>query len=240
MPPGKYHIISTKELEPELIRQAQEQGITLTVQPFIETFPLRSQQLTAIIHQLAGNPLKILFTSSYAITAIAEILQELIPESWKIYCLEGHTLDTVRLLFPRIPVLGSARDSRKLGKLIVESGDQGPFVFFCGNRRRPDLPETLNKASLPLEEIIVYKTINLSVAMDIPYDGVLFFSPSGAESFFSANVVPEGKICFAIGDTTAKMISSHTNNRVITCENPGREAMIGELIRHFGLNSQVL
>jgi uroporphyrinogen-III synthase len=61
----------------------------------------------------------------------------------------------------------------------------------------------------------------------------LFFSPSAANSFFSVNKLPTGIVCFAIGDTTAKIIAQHTTNKIVTSERPAQEVMMTDVARYF-------
>ncbi|HEX5668158.1 MAG TPA: uroporphyrinogen-III synthase, partial [Chitinophagaceae bacterium] len=65
------------------------------------------------------------------------------------------------------------------------------------------------------------------------FDGIIFFSPSAVESFFSMNQISNNTICFAIGDTTANALKQHTNNRIMVAKNPRQEDVIAMVIDHF-------
>ncbi len=60
----------------------------------------------------------------------------------------------------------------------------------------------------------MYKTTLNPKKFDRQFDAVLFFSPSGVQSFFSENNIAIGKaIC--IGKTTASEAKKYTDNVVI-------------------------
>src|SRR5450759_2557524 len=65
------------------------------------------------------------------------------------------------------------------------------------------------------------------------YDGILFFSPSAVNSFFSLNKINEQIQIFAIGKTTADAIHQQINKDLIIAETPGEEDMIEKVISYF-------
>jgi uroporphyrinogen-III synthase len=65
------------------------------------------------------------------------------------------------------------------------------------------------------------------------YHGILFFSPSAVQSFFSNNKISDQTILFAIGNTTATEIKKYTNNKIITGDEPGKENLVTEMIRYY-------
>jgi uroporphyrinogen-III synthase len=70
--------------------------------------------------------------------------------------------------------------------------------------------------------------------IDKVYDGILFFSPSAVESFFSKNKLPEQTVLFAIGNTTAKTIHRrYCNNRIMISDQPGKDELIEQAIEYF-------
>ena len=63
------------------------------------------------------------------------------------------------------------------------------------------------------------------------FDGVLFYSPSGVNSFLENNTL-ENKTCFCIGTTTAKALENRTKNIVIASQ-PTVENVITEVIKYY-------
>ncbi|MCC8142570.1 MAG: uroporphyrinogen-III synthase [Tannerellaceae bacterium] len=61
------------------------------------------------------------------------------------------------------------------------------YYFFCGQRRLNEIPERLSGAAISYKEVIVYETELTPQTLEKTYEGILFYSPSGVESFFSAN-----------------------------------------------------
>src|SRR5690606_5230744 len=113
-----------------------------------------------------------------------------------------------------------------LAALIVAGKPAERIVFFCGNRRRDTLPDTLKRNGLGLQELVVYTTTLTPHAIRAEFDGVAVFSPSAAESFFSVNRPGKKTVCFSIGDTTTAALKALADNRVITSSTTTETAMI--------------
>jgi uroporphyrinogen-III synthase len=62
-------------------------------------------------------------------------------------------------------------------------------------------------------------------------DGILFFSPSGVESYLQENKI-ENEACFCIGNTTAEALKYITPNRIIANQ-PNMESVIMKCIENY-------
>ena len=105
------------------------------------------------------------------------------------------------------------------------------YTFFSGNLRKETLPKALKEANIQFNEIQVYETTLTPHKLEIPVEGLLFFSPSGVESYLSENKIKK-ETCFCIGETTAEALFQSTKNIVIA-ENPSIEDVIFEVIEKF-------
>ena len=86
-------------------------------------------------------------------------------------------------------------------------------------------------AKINWEEIIVYETLLTSHKIEIQPNGVLFFSPSGAESYMQENRI-EDEICFCIGNTTAEALKYATPN-IIIANQPTIESTIIKCLEYY-------
>jgi len=91
----------------------------------------------------------------------------------------------------------------------------------------------LQQHDIEVNEIVVYQTVPVPHKISKPYHGILFFSPSAVESFFSNNKLPEQTVLFAIGNTTAKEIKKYTNNTIIISGQPGKENLVEAMMEYF-------
>ena len=117
------------------------------------------------------------------------------------------------------------QDSAKvLADEILKKYSGRSFIFYCGDRRLDTLPQRLRAAGMRLEERVVYRTHLNVKKFDTKFDAVLFFSPSGVESFAAANDLSHSAaVC--IGSTTAGAAREHTK-RIITAAFPSVEAVL--------------
>lgn len=121
-------------------------------------------------------------------------------------------------------VLEVQESAKLLADEIVKKYSGRSFIFFCGDRRLETLPKRLKGAGIRLEERVVYHTRLINRKFDTPFEAVLFFSPSGVESYSAANDLSESTaIC--IGPTTTKAARKHTK-QIITAAFPSVEAVL--------------
>lgn len=230
-------LLSTKQLPEELLKQAAARGVVLRVQEMIKIRPiLNKEQWDRLMPRFEKGKTNVAFTSASSVVALKPFLHPYVnphPLTWNIYCLSGKTREAIESL-PESPgkIVATADDASSLGKKIVAEGLQ-QLVFFCGDQRRDELPTQLREAGIDLEEVVVYTTEERPVTLDRPFDGVLFFSPSGVRSYFKANQLNENTVCFAIGRTTAESLRSLTKNKIIVSERPFVEELLHIALDHF-------
>ena len=119
----------------------------------------------------------------------------------------------------------------ELASTICNQYPKNSFTFFCGNMRRDFLPDALRLVQIRLEEIKVYETILTPHKIDFTPDGILFFSPSGVNSYLEENKI-ENENCFCIGTTTAEALKQVTPNRIIANQ-PTIESVVVKSIENY-------
>ena len=120
---------------------------------------------------------------------------------------------------------------KDLAKVITEKYADKNFTFFCGNKRREEIPSILKKKNVELKEIEVYKTEINQKQFYQEFDGILFFSPSGIQSFITKNEI-KNSFAFCIGETTASEAKKHTEN-IIVATKPSIENVIVQVVKKF-------
>jgi uroporphyrinogen-III synthase len=234
---AKYKVLSTKNLEPSLIEQAGENSIEIIEQEFIAVKPVWNQETFNKIQSFINDKtFNIALTSANAVDALNSYMHvggTYYVVDWNIFCLSGKTKQAVmNALLLRKNILGEASNATKLASKIISKGIK-EIVFFCGDKRRDELPIALKNANIKVHEVIVYETTETPVTVANDFDAILFFSPSGVQSFFSANELNKGSVCFAIGRTTATSIATFTQARIINSIAPDPKMMVEEMIEYF-------
>jgi uroporphyrinogen-III synthase len=228
---SKTHILSTRPLHETIVAEAAALDIVIDTLSFIQTSPIISDEVAQQVTLHAQHDATVVFTSMNAVEAVINLLNDERP-FWEIYCIGDTTGNLVSDYFGSSAIAGTANNALALAAIMLLDGIK-EAVFFCGDLRRDELPETLKTNNVTLHEVVVYRTIATPQAVEKNYDGILFFSPSAVESFFTANNIAGNTILFAIGDTTGDTIKKFSNNRVITGVIPGKEALAKQAIEHF-------
>ena len=225
------YILSTAELSESLINKALSNGVELDAVSFIQVEPIREKNLNEELEALCKVKITAVFTSANAISAISGILKSYKP-SWNIYCIGIATKKAVLEYFDASMIKGTANDGEGLAEVIQADGVKN-VVFFCGDKRLDALPDFLYKHGIIVRELVVYKTKETPEVVKKHYQGILFFSPNGVNSFFRVNNIAPQVILFAIGNTTAKAIKSKANNVVVVSGKPSKEHMVDGVIQYF-------
>ncbi|TDW95734.1 uroporphyrinogen-III synthase [Dinghuibacter silviterrae] len=217
-----HSILSTKILDDRARSFARSRGWSLREEEFITTRPLPWDPPPMDTRTVA------IFTSAAGVVRLGDPAAVMPPggAAPAVACLSGKTLDTVVKRLPSAKLVCTAANSAALAHALVADGRFTKAVFFCARAHRPELPQILQKAGIDVTEVPVYETTGVSITIDTPYDAVLFFSPSGVDSFFQANRLHTGVACFAIGETTAISIKNHTDTRIVVSEAPTQEALL--------------
>jgi uroporphyrinogen-III synthase len=238
MQQNKITILCTRPVDEELVADAVSKGIDIDVVPFIRTESILSVEIQQEIEQVSLLMSTVVFTSMNAVDAVTTVLEDYKP-NWKIYCIGYATGELVKTYFEEDQIAGSADSAAELAEIIIND-DNDEVFFFCGDQRRDELPGILRKQNVEVNEIEVYQTIAIPQKLDKAYNGILFFSPSAAASFFTRNKLDKKTILFAIGNTTANEIKKYlpaagadSPNEIVISDRPGKKDLLEKAISYF-------
>lgn len=234
MQKAKKKILSTRPVGEEMIKKAAMHGILIDEISFIDTVEWIDKKTSEKIIHLSQEDINAVFTSMNGVEAVRRFITP--GAKWKIFCIGNTTRKLAEEIFEKknIEAVGNSADN--LADEILKLEDIKKVYFFCGDKRREELPQKLHKIKVEVEELTVYKTIKTSQVISKQYDGILFFSPSAVNSYFSKNSISESMTVFAIGETTAKSIKQFTPRPVIVAEIPDKKNLVAQAIKHFSKN----
>lgn len=227
--PQKTYILSTKQVPYEIIQAAAADNIVIEVDTFIKTDHVISP---AIIRELCKQKINVVFTSVQGVAAVGLLSLKEKPD-WKVFCIGQATASFIRSLERNYEIAGTADNAAALAEVIIQCPNISEVTYFCGRQRRPELPEILTARNVKVNEVVVYNTIMLPHYVKRQYDGILFFSPSSVEAFFSLNNINKSTVLFSIGNTTGNAIKEFTNNTLVTADVPSLEGLIHQAVNHF-------
>ncbi len=210
-------ILSTKKLT-----LAQKELLLNTGLGFVEYDAINIELLEIKIDHETQNAI---FTSKNAVKAI----QNSEFRIQNCFCVGSNTKKLLEENGQN--VVEVAQNASDLAKTIIKKYKNGSFLFFCGNLRRNELPDLLKRNNVNVKEQIVYKTHINSKKFNRSFDGILFFSPSGVQSYVSENKMDKS-IAFCIGSTTASEAKKYTNN-IIIANKPTVENVIVQAVKYF-------
>ena len=233
-------ILCTAPLSKHLVRTAAENGLDIDIIPFIKIEAIESAEVARLIRLYAAKTIRAVFTSLNAAETVIKELNGVKP-LWRLYCIGNTTRDTLVRYFGSNSVHSVGNTASDLANNMIGTSDRDKVIFFCGDHRREELPGILNDNQIELEEIIVYRTIQVTNNISKDYHAIMFFSPSAVSSFFATNQVDRRTILFAIGETTSESIKTYSENLIVVADEPGKEKLVHTMISYYqSLNRESL
>jgi uroporphyrinogen-III synthase len=232
MQPNDPTILITAETDASLLQPLTSKGFIVDVIPFKKTENLQTEKVQQTIEKISMLNATVVFTSSNAVEAVHQFIQNK-KANWKIYCVGNTTKSLIENLFDTT-VIAVADNAAKLAhQIIINKENISEVYFFCGDKRRNELPELLAQNNIVVHEIEVYATTILQHKLSKHYDAILFFSPSAVNGFFKNNDIGSSTVLFAIGNTTADEIKKFSGNKIIVSNKPSKQHLIEKATEYF-------
>ena len=233
---SKKYLLSTRPLPKAVIEEGAKKNVIIEELSFITTHPIENEELFQRIKQLAEEKHTVVFTSMNAVEAVAAHVES-VP-GWKIYSIGNTTNKLIEEKWGRDKVVATADSGSGLAERLVDD-EVKEVIFFCGNIRRDELPNKMRSEGHLVEEVIVYETEETPSELSKSYDGILFFSPSAVNAFYSRNKPAKETVLFAIGKTTAEAIKQHKGQKVVVANQASKVDLAMKAIAYFDkLNKQ--
>jgi uroporphyrinogen-III synthase len=218
---SKIHILSNKILSAVQKQELIKADFEVTEADFIKT-----EHQKFDLKEVNDN---LIFTSQNAVHSVFQHADLEKLKSKNVFCVG---LKTKILLseagFNVVAYTGYASDLAEIITLIYGSES---YTFFSGNLRRETLPVALKEAGIKFNEIKVYETSLTPQKIKAKVDAILFFSPSGVESYLKENTI-KNENCFCIGETTATALDKKIKN-IIVADQPSVEDVIEDVIAEY-------
>ncbi|WP_395077727.1 uroporphyrinogen-III synthase [Flavobacterium sp.] len=216
-------ILSTKTLSSEQRQVFIDADIDILEEDFI--------QIENNNFELKNINQNLIFSSQNAVLSLMEQLDWEKLKTKPVFCVG---IKTKELLEQNGFLADVYMDyASELAEIITLIYSKESFTFFSGNLRKETLPKALKDAKIKFNEIEVYQTklAPFKISKEEKFDGILFFSPSGVESYLIDNKI-KTETCFCIGETTATALHKITKN-IIIAENPTIEDVIESCIEKY-------
>lgn len=219
-------ILSTKLLTWEQKAMVLHPKISLIEFPFIQIKPIHFEW-----PKTRANVW--IFTSANAVEAVLNQVNDDQKEFPIVWCVGEKTKAKLEALNFKVKVYFNY--AKQLNDYILKNFKNNIFIWFRGSVTTGHLTQNFNQ-NIHWTEVIVYENESNPTQISVPYDAVLFFSPSAVESFLQNNSI-DGKICFCIGETTQAKVSETASNNVILPKNPTIENVLLEVKKYYLLNN---
>ena len=195
-------VYSTKKLS-ELQKETLPDAIGIYDSDFIKI------RFNRISPKVMKNEIEnVIITSQNGVEALLNSFTKDEMNFKNIFCVGRRTK---KLIENRIgKVTHVAKNAKKLSEYLSKELENKEVTYFCSDVRLDILPAYLQTNDIVVNEVEAYKTMLSSEKLNDDISGVLFYSPSGIESYLQENNTD--RIAFCIGETTAKEARKHFDN----------------------------
>ncbi len=219
----KIRVLSSKILEFNQKQMLLDAGFELVEKDFI--------QIQLLDFELKKQPELLLFTSQNAVKSVCKSPQYNQLTKIPAICVGIKTRELLEK--QGFEVLDVASYAKDLSEQVKEKYVHKHIAFFAGDKRRDTLPIAMKNASISYEEYTVYKNTEMPQIIKQEVDAILFYSPSGVESYMQNHTIDQ-QVCFCIGTTTASALK-HTQNIEIAHEQTV-ESLLQKCIEYYNNN----
>jgi hydroxymethylbilane synthase len=192
-------VYSTKKLS-ELQKETLSEAIGISDSDFIK---MRFNRIPAkVMKQQLEN---VVITSQNGVEAILNSFTKDEIKFKNIFCVGRRTRKLIENKIGKVTHV--AKNALKLAEYISKETEIKSVSYFCSDLRLDALPAYLQSNGVVVNEVEAYKTMLSPIKIDAAVAGILFYSPSGIESYLEENATD--KVAFCIGETTAVEARKH-------------------------------
>ena len=210
----------------------QKQHVKIDFRPFIhvEGVPCKEVRLQKID---LSNFSAIILNSRNAVDHFFRVAEEMrfkVPDSMKYFCQSEAVAFYLQkyVVYRKRKIYVGKRTFKELSPLIKKYKEES-FLLPSSDKLKDNVPDILNGLGVDWQKAVFYRTVasDLSDLVDVSYDILVFFSPSGIDSLiknfpdFKQN---ETRIA-VFGDTTIKAVEEHNLRVDISAPTPENPSM---------------
>ena len=209
-------VLSTKILSPAQQSHLMLADIELVQYDAIKVIPTKFKAPKTITNAIVSSH-----------NAVKQLMaQNIIAQNW--YCVgdksKNHLIENGK------NVAKMSKNASELAQFISKYAKNDEFVFFCGDRKRDELPEVLRQNEVNLILLEIYRTELNPQQIAGSFDAILFFSHSAVQSYIAKNSLQD-VVAYCIGQTTANEAFKHTSN-IVVAKKATIDNVIIQLIKH--------
>ncbi|QTE22769.1 hydroxymethylbilane synthase [Polaribacter cellanae] len=220
--PVKNKIYSTKKLS-EIQKKTLPNSIGVEDSDFIK---IRFNRIPTKVMKTPHE--NVVITSQNGVEAILNSFTKDELNFKNIFCVGRRTKKLIEKRIGKVTKV--AKNGLKLAEYISKETDVKEVTYFCSDIRLDVLPTYLQAHDIIVNEVEAYKTMLSPVKIVDDVSGVLFYSPSGIESYLEENTTD--KTAFCIGETTAVEARKHFKD-VKVANIPDVESVLNLVNSHY-------
>jgi len=192
---------------------AKKHSIKIDFRPFIHVEGINSQEFRKKRINILDHS-AVIFTSKNAVDhffRISEDMRATIPDSMKYFCVSesiAYYLQKYVVYRKRKIFYGKQTFADLI--IILKKHIEEKFLLPCSDILKSEIPDLLDKNAINYSKAVIYRTVcsDLSDLVNVNYDMLVFFSPSGIKSLFKnfPDFKQNNTRIAAFGPTTAKAV----------------------------------
>lgn len=215
---------------------ADKYKLKIDFRPFIHVEGIPAQEFRQQKINVAEHT-AVIITSKTAVDHFFRIAEELrftVPDTMKYFCITEAIANYLQkyITYRKRKIFFGKQTIEDLVEVVKKHKGE-KFLLPCTDILRDNIPDTLEKHSIPFSKAVLYRTVasDLSDLEDVKYDMLVFFSPGGIESLFKnfPDFKQNGTAIAAFGPTTANAVIKNNLRLDVHAPQPNAPSMTGAI-----------
>jgi uroporphyrinogen-III synthase len=217
-----------------------KQKVKIDFRPFIHVEGVSSKEIRKQKVDLSVYT-AIILTSRNAVDHFFRVADEMrfkVPDALKYFCQSEAVAYYLQkyVVYRKRKIYVGKRTFSELSPLIKKYKDE-KFLLPTTDKLKPEVPTILNGLGINWKEAVFYRTVisDLTDLMNVSYDVLVFFSPSGIESLFHnfPNFEQKDTRIAVFGNTTFKAVENRGLRVDISAPTPETPSMTMALKKYI-------
>lgn len=213
-------ILFTKELSKENIQSQLGPDFEPYFLKVIDTQPITPQK------SLVGFQ-NFIVTSQ---RAIAFVKAQRLPQTTTFFVVGNQSATALKALGYSVKI--EAKNAKELAKKIIAKEPPVKVMHLCSSKALATLAQQLIPAGFKYVKNTVYATVPTFPQLNERVEALVFFSPSGVESFMQNNTLNKETL-FCIGETTKTSLQHFTSQEIITSKHENLEDLLTTIKEYY-------
>jgi uroporphyrinogen-III synthase len=230
----KIVLVSSLQPDPGIMEELEKNNIQYE---YIKMIDISLSDNKSLKVNLKAISLPLIFTSKHAANYFIKLFDDTQINNFSnlCYAIKGKTSGLLKNA--GFKFVNSCRDSKELSNLIISNKEKVVYHLTTNERISAIEKDLLNNGIQYFPEE-VYSKRKVPCHVEIPYNALIFSSPSNVKSFLMSNIPSFDEVVFCIGKTTEQFLYNCGFKTIIKAPENTQTSLKDVILKYYCGNKQ--